>query len=182
MEMCKDWWDYTENFIILYKLCWTSISTLTRWTFPGKVLSLLFNMLSKLVRTGDQNHQPKKEMQEGKMVVWRGLINSWEKKRNKIHRRKGKICHLSAEFQRISRRNKKVYLSGQCKKTEENKRMWETKCLFRKIRETKRTFHTKMSTIKGRKCMGLKGAEITKKRWQEHTEELYKKDLHDPDN
>ena len=86
------------------------------------------------------------------------------------------------QFQRKARRNKKDLLSDQCKETEENNRMGKTRDLFKKIRDTKRTFHAKMGTIKGRNAMDLTEAEDIKKRWQEYTEELYKKDLHDPYN
>ena len=89
---------------------------------------------------------------------------------------------MNAEFQRIARRDKKAFLSDQCKEIEGNSRMGKAKDLFRKIRDTKRTFHAKMSTIKDRNGMDLREAEDIKKRWQEYTEELYKKNLHDPDN
>jgi len=89
--------------------------------------------------------------------------------------------HLNAEFQRIPRRDK-AFLSDQCKEIEENNRMGKIRDLFKKIRDTKGTFHAKMGTIKGRNGMDLTEAEDIKKRWQEYTEELYKKDLHDPDN
>ena len=89
---------------------------------------------------------------------------------------------MSAEFQRIARRDKKAFLSHQCKEIEENNRMGETRELFKKIRDTKATFHAKMGSRKDRNGMDLTEAEHTKKRWQEYTEELYKKDLHDPDN
>ena len=90
--------------------------------------------------------------------------------------------HLNAEFQRIARREKKDFLSDQCKETEENNRMGRTRNFFKKIRDTKGTFHAKMGTIKDGNGMNLTEAEDTKKRWQEYTEELYKKDLQDPDN
>ena len=90
--------------------------------------------------------------------------------------------HLYAEFQRIARRDKKAFFSGHCKEIEENNRTGKTRDLFKKIRDTKRTFHAKMGSIKGRHGMGLTEAEDIKKRWQDYTEELYKKDLHDPDN
>ena len=89
---------------------------------------------------------------------------------------------MNAEFQRIARRDKKAFLSDQCKEIEENNRMGKTRDLFKKIRDTKGTFHAKMGTIKDRNGMDLTEAEDIKKRWQEYTEELYKKDLHDPDN
>ena len=89
---------------------------------------------------------------------------------------------MSAEFQRIARRDEKDFLSDQCKETEENNRMGKTRDLFKKIRDTKRTFHAKMGIIKDSNGMDLTEAEDIKKRWQEYKEELYKKDFHDPDN
>ena len=94
---------------------------------------------------------------------------------------KERYKHLNAEFQRIARRDKKVFLRDQCKEIEENKRMRKTKDLLKKIRGTKGTFHAKMGSIKDRNGMDLTEAEDIKKKWQEYTE-LYKKDLHDPDN
>ena len=89
---------------------------------------------------------------------------------------------MNAEFQRIARRNKKAFLSDQCKEIDENNRMGKTRDLFKKIRDTKEIFHAKMGTIKERNGMDLTEAEDIKKSQQEYTEELYKKDLHDPDN
>ena len=89
--------------------------------------------------------------------------------------------HLNAEFQRIARRDKKAFLSDQCKEIEENNKMGKTRVLFKKTRDTKEIFHAKMSTIKDRNGVDLTEAEDIKKRWQEYTE-LYRKDLHDPDN
>ena len=89
--------------------------------------------------------------------------------------------HLNAEFQRIARRDKKAFLSDQCKEIEEN-RMGKTRDLFKKIRDAKGIFHAKMGLIKDRNGMDLTEAEDIKKRWREYTEELYKKDLQDPDN
>ena len=88
---------------------------------------------------------------------------------------KERYKHLNAEFQRITRRDKKAFLSNQCKEIEENNRMENTRDLFKKIRDTKRTFHAKMGLIKGRNGMDLTEAEDIKKRWQEYIEELYKK-------
>ena len=90
--------------------------------------------------------------------------------------------HLNAEFLRIARRDKKAFLRDQCKEIEENNRMEKTRDLFKKIRDTKGTFHAKMGTIKDRNGRDLTEAEDIKKRWQEYMEELYKKDLHDPDD
>ena len=95
---------------------------------------------------------------------------------------KERYTHLNLEFQRIARRDKKAFLSDQCKEIEENNRMGKTRDLFKKIRDTKGIFHAKMGTIKDRNGMDLTEAEDSKKRWQEYTEEVYKKDLHDPDN
>ena len=95
---------------------------------------------------------------------------------------KERSTHLNAEFQRIARRDKKAFLRDQCKEIEENNRMGKTRDLFKKTRDTKGIFHAKMGTIKDRNVMDLIEAEDIKKRWQEYTEELYKKDLHNPDN
>ena len=118
------------------------------------------------------------------MAVWGGLTNSSEKKRSEKQRRKGKkerYKHPNAEFQRIARRDKKDFLSDQGNEIEEYNRMGKTRDIFRKIRDTKGTFHAKMGSKKDRNGMDLIEAEDIKKRWQEYMEELYKKDLHDPD-
>ena len=95
---------------------------------------------------------------------------------------KERYKHLNAEFQRIARRDNKDFLRDQCKEIEESNRMGKSKDLFKKIRDTKGTFHAKMGTIKDRNGMDLTETEDIKERWQEYTEESYKKDLHDPDN
>jgi len=95
---------------------------------------------------------------------------------------KERYKRLNAQFQSIARRDKKAFLSDQCKEIEENNRMGKTRDLFKKIRDTKRIFHAKMGSIKDRNGMDLTEVEDIKKRWQEYTEELYKRDLHDPDN
>ena len=105
-----------------------------------------------------------------------------EKREEKCKGEKERYIHLNAEFQRIARRDKKAFLSGQCKEQEENNRMGKTRDLFKKIRDTKGTFHAKMGSIKDRNGMDLTEAEDFKKRWQEYTKEMYKKELHDPDN
>ena len=94
---------------------------------------------------------------------------------------KERYTHLNAEFQRIATREKKAFLSDQCKEIEENNRMGKTRDLFKKIRDTKGTFHARMGTIKDRNGLDLIEAEDIKKRWQEYAEELYKKDLCNPD-
>ena len=105
-------------------------------------------------------------------------------KRRKVKSKgeKERYTHLNAEFQRITRRDKKAFLSNQCKEIEENNRMRKTRDLFKKIRDTKGTFHAKMDSIKDTNGIDLIKAENIKKRWQEYTEELYKNDLHNPDN
>ena len=95
---------------------------------------------------------------------------------------KERYTYLNAECQRTSRRDKKAFLSNQCKEIEENNRMGKTRDIFKKIRDTKGTFHAKMGSIKDRNGMDLTEAEDIKKRWQEYKEELFKKDLHDPVN
>ena len=95
---------------------------------------------------------------------------------------KERYTHLNGEFQRVARRDKKAFLSDQCKEVEENNRMGKTRDLFKKIRDTKGTFHAKMGSIKDRNGRDLTKAEDIKKRRQEYAEELYKKNLHDPDN
>ena len=95
---------------------------------------------------------------------------------------KERYSHLKAEFQRIARRDKKAFQSDQCKEIKENNRMGKTRDLFKKIRNIEGIFHEKMGTIKDRNGMDLTEAEDIKKRWQEYTEELYKKDLHNPND
>ena len=95
---------------------------------------------------------------------------------------KERYTHSNADFQRIARRDKKAFLSDQCKEIEGNNRRGKTRDIFKKMRDTKGLFHAKMGSIKDRNGMDLTEAEDMKKRWQEYTEELYKKDLHDPDN
>ena len=106
-------------------------------------------------------------------VKRRGVKSKGEKER---------YTYLNAEFQRIARRDKKAFLSDQCKEIEENNRMGKTRDIFKKLRDTKGTFHAKMGSIMDRNGMDLTEAEDIKKRWQQYTEELYRKDLHDPDN
>ena len=111
------------------------------------------------------------------MAVWGGLTNSCEKMKSKKLGQKERYRHLNAEFQRIARRDKRAFFSDQCKEIEENNRMGKTRDLFKKIRDTKGTFHAKMDWIKVRNGMDLTEAEDIKKRWQEYTEELYKKSV-----
>ena len=120
-------------------------------------------------------------MQKRKWLSEEALQIAEKRKDAKGKGEKERYTHLNAEFQRIARGDKKDFLSDQCKEIEENNRMGKTRDLFRKIRDTKGTFHAKMGSIKDRNGMDLTEAEDIKKRWQEYTE-LYKKDLHDPDN
>ena len=104
-----------------------------------------------------------------------------ERRKVKSKGEKERYTHLNAEFQRVARRDKKAFLSNQCKEIEENNRMGKTRDLLKKIKDTKGTFHAKMGSIKNRNGRDLTEAEDIKKRWQEYTEELYRKDLPDPD-
>ena len=108
------------------------------------------------------------------------LLIAVKRREAKSKGEKKKYTHLNAEFQRIARRDKKAFLSGQCKEIEEKNRMGKTRDLFKKIRDTKGTFHAKMGPIKDENTMDLTETEDIKKRRQEYTEELYKRDLHDP--
>ena len=108
------------------------------------------------------------------MAFWGGLTNSCVKKRSENKGEKERYTDLNAEFQKIARRDKKTFLSDQCKEIEENDRTGKTRYLFKKIRDTKGTLHAKMGTIKDRNGMDLTEAEDIKKRWQEYTEKLYK--------
>ena len=121
-------------------------------------------------------------MQKSKMVVREALQIAENRREVKGKGEKERYTHLNAEFQRIAGTNKKAFLSDPCKETEEKIRMGKTSDLFKKIRDTKGIFHAKMSSIKDRNGMDLTEAENIKKRRQEYTEELYRKELHDPDN
>ena len=122
----------------------------------------------------------KKKCKQAKWLSHKALQIAKKRTEAKSRGEKQRYSHLNAEFQRITRTDKKVFLSDQGKEIEENNRMGKTRDLFKKIRDTKGTFHVKTGTIKVRKSMDLREAEDIKKRWQECTE-LYKKDLHDTD-
>ena len=122
----------------------------------------------------------KKKCKRAKRLSEEALQIAVKRREAKSKEEKERYKHLNAEFQRIERRDKKAFLSDQCKEIKENNRMGKTRHLFKKIRDTKETFHAKMGSIKDRNGMDLTEAEDIK-RWQEYTE-LYKKDLHDPDN
>ena len=132
--------------------------------------------------TGIKTIPMEKKCKKAKWLSGEALQIAVKRREAKSTEEKERYKHLNAEFQRIARRDKKAFLSNQCKEIEENNRMGKTRNLFKKIRDTKRTFHAKMGLIKDRNGMDLTEAEDIKKRWQEYTEELYKKDLHYPDN
>ena len=111
------------------------------------------------------------------MAVWETLQIAMKRREAKSKGEKERYIHLNAEFQRIARRDKKAFLSDLCKEIEENNRIGKTRDLFKKIRDTMRTFHAKMGSIKDRNIMDLTEREVIKKRWQEYTEILYKKIL-----
>ena len=124
----------------------------------------------------------KKKCKKAKWLSEEALQIAEKRREVKGKGKKERYTHLKAEFQRIARRDKNVFLSEQYKEIEENNRMGKIRDIFKKIRDTKETFHTKMGKIKDRNGMDLTKAEDMKKRWQEHTEELYEKYLYDPDN
>ena len=123
-----------------------------------------------------------KKCKKAKWLSEEDLQISEKRREVKSRGEKERYTYLNAEFQRIAWRDKKAFLSDQCKEIEENNRMGKTRDFLKEIRDTKGTFHAKMGTIKDRNGMDLTEAEDIKKRWQEYTEELYRKDLHDPDN
>src|SRR5574337_370905 len=131
--------------------------------------------------TGIKTIPMEKKCKKGKWLSGEALQIAEKRREVKSKGEKERYKHLNAEFQRIARRDKKAFLSDQCKEIEENNRMGKTRDLFKEISDTQGTFHAKMGTIKDRNGMDLTEAEDIKKRWQEYTEELYKKDLNDPD-
>ena len=132
--------------------------------------------------TGIKTIPMEKKCKKAKWLPEEALQIAVKRREAKSKGEKERYSHLNAEFQRIARRDKKAFLRDQCKEREGNNRMRKTRNLFRKIRDIKGTFQVKMSSIKDRNGMDLTEAEVIKKRWQEYTEEPYKKDLHDPDN
>ena len=124
----------------------------------------------------------KNKCKKAKWLSEKGLQIAEKRREDKGKGEKERYIHLNAQFQRIARRDMKAFLGDQCKEIEENNRMEKTRDLFKKIRDTKGMFHAKIGTIKDRNGMDLTEAEDIKKRWQEYIEELYKKDLHNPDN
>ena len=121
-------------------------------------------------------------MQNAKWLSEEALQIAVKRREAKSKGEKERYTHFNAEFQRIARRDVKAFLRDQCKEIEESNRRGKTRDLFKKIRDNKGTFYAKMGSIKHRNGMDLTEAEDNKKRWHEYTEELYKKDLHDPDN
>ena len=121
-------------------------------------------------------------MQKAKWLSGEALQIAVKRREAKSKGEKERYKHLNAEFQRIARRDKKAFLSDECKEIKENNSMGKTRNRVKKVRDTKGTFHAKMGSIKDRNDMDLTEAEDIKKRWQEYTEELYKKDLQDQDN
>ena len=132
--------------------------------------------------TGIKTIPMEKKCKKAKWLSGEALQIAVKRREAKSNGEKERYKHLNAEFQRIARRDKKAFFSDQCQEIEENNRIGKTRDPFKKIRETKGIFHAKMGSIKDRNGMDLTEAEDIKKRWQEYTEELYKKDLHDQDN
>ena len=132
--------------------------------------------------TGIRTIPMEKKCKKEKWLSEEALQIAVKRREAKRKGEKERYSHLNAESQRIARRDKKAFLRDQYKETEENNRMGKSRELFKKIRDTKGTFHAEMGTIKDRNGMDLTEAEDIKKRWQEYTEELYKKHLYNPDN
>ena len=142
----------------------------------------LWNEVRDIVQeTGIKTIPMEKKCKKAKWLSEEALQIAVKRREVKSKGEKERYNHLNAEFQRIARRDKKDSLSDQCKEIEENNRMGKTRDLFKKIRDTRGTFHEKIGSIKDRNGMDLTEAEDIKTRWQEYTE-LYKQDLHDPDN
>ena len=131
--------------------------------------------------TGIKTIPMEKKCKKAKWLSGEALQIAVKRREAESKREKGRYKHLNAEFQRRARRDKKAFLSDQCKEIEENNKMGKTRDLFKKIRDTKGTFYAKMGSIKDRNCTDLTEAEDIQKRWQEYTE-LCKKELHDPYN
>ena len=148
----------------------------------GRVPDKLWNVVHDIVQeTEIKNNLMENKCQKAKCLLGKALQIAVKRREVKSKGEKERYKHLNAEFQRIARRDKKAFFSDQRKEIEENNRMGKTRDLFKKIRDTKGTFHAKMGSIKDRNGIDLTEAEDIKK-WQEYTEELYKKDLHNPEN
>ena len=146
---------------------------------PGELWTEVHDILQEI---GSKTIPKKKKCKKAKWLFEEALQIAEKKREAKSKGEKERYTHLNTEFQRIARRDKKAFLRDQCKEIEENNKMGKTRDLFRKIRDTKGTFCAKIGSIKDRNGMDLTEAEDIKMRWQEYTEELYKKDLHNPDN
>ena len=138
---------------------------------PEELCTEVHNIVQEVVI---KTNPKKKKCKKAKWLSEEALKIAEKRREAKGKGEKERYTHLNAEFQRITRRDKKAFLSDQCKETEENNRMGKTRDLFKKIRDTKGTYHATMGTIKDRNSMDLTEAEDIKKRWQEYTEELYK--------
>ena len=145
---------------------------------PEELWKEVCNIQKAMIKTIPKEKKRKK----AKWLSDEGLQIAEQRREAKAKGEKEKYTHLNAEFQRIGWRDKKAFLSDPCKEIEENNRMGKTRDHFKKIRDTRGTFHAKMGSIKDRNGMDLTETADIKKRWQEYTKELYKKDLHDPDN
>src|SRR5574337_783881 len=160
-----------------------------KWTGMGELLDLIDRVPEELwtevhdivQETGIKTIPKKEKCKKAKWLSEEALQIAVKRREAKSKGEKERYTHLNAEFQRIARRDKKAFLSDKCKEIEENNRMGKTRDLFKKIRDTKRTFHAKMGSIKDRNGMDITEAEDIKKRWQECTE-LYKKNLNNSDN
>ena len=147
----------------------------------GRVPDELWMEVRDIVQeTGIKTIRMEKKYKKVKRLSGEALQIAVKRREAKSKGEKERYKHLSTEFQRLARRDKKAFCSNQCKEIEENNRMGKTRDLFKKIRDTKGTFHAKMGSIMDRNGMDLTEAEDIKKRWQEYTEELYKKDLQRP--
>jgi len=146
---------------------------------PDELWAEIYNTVQE---TGSKTITKKKKCKQAKWLSEEALQIAVKRREVKSKAEKERYTHLNADLQRIARRDKKAFLSDQHKEIEDNNRMGKTTNLFKKIRDTKGIFNAKIGTIKDRNGMDLTEAEDVKKRWQEHTEELYKKDLHNPDN
>ena len=143
----------------------------------------LWNEVRDIIQeTGIKTIPMKNKCKKAKWLSGEALQIALKRKEGKSKGEKERYKNLNTEFQRRARKDKKAFLSDKCKEIEENNRMGKTRDLLKKIRDTKGTFHAKMGSIKDRNGMDLTEAEDIKKRWQEYTEELYKKDLHDQNN
>ena len=143
-----------------------------------RVLDELWTEVHDIVQETEIKTIPmEKKCKKAKWLSGEALQIAEKRREAKGKGEKGRYTHLNAEFQRIARRDKKAFLSDQCKQIEENNRMGKTRDLFKKIRDTKETFYAKMGLIKDRNGLDASEAEDIKKRWQEYTEELHKKDL-----